>query len=201
MHFSLTNRNVKFLPHRLNFIVNFINNSDFDTKEYLNRICDKTIWDKNDIYFRYFEKIEKENEISIKILYFMSLMDPDNISCYLINDLLKDFTDIERLQDAIDLLIKNGLIESFKTEKYFRIHRLTQELTQVFSVKCQKINFENENKLMSVLKQRFVIDIDFNGFSIKNENKVFEHVLAFVTNLRIKENFQDTIEYIELKAI
>ena len=175
-----------YLPHRLNFMVNYINeNSVFDVKEYLDEICDKTIWDENDIYFKYFDKIDKENGISMKILYFMSLMDSDRIHSSLITDLVKEYSDIQTYHKAIVLLVKNGFINEFKVEKYFQIHRLTQEVIRLYRVKRRLTNNNNiENKLLNTLNKSFNCEINFRGFVISEESSnLFRHVLFLIHNV------------------
>ena len=191
-----------FLPHRLYFIVNYINYSHFDIEKYLRQICDKTIWDENDIYFEYFKRIEEENLLSMKILYFMSLMDPDKIQSSLINDLLNgEFDNNQTLQRAIDLLIKNGFIESVKTKKYFRIHRLTQNFIKLFkNKKGENNNHDIENKLLEALNKLFVCEIDFDGELLtKEEYNVRGHVHSLFENLRDKASFKHQYNYLVLK--
>jgi tetratricopeptide (TPR) repeat protein len=191
-----------FLPHRLNFIVNYINqHSIFDIEVYLNQIFNKTIWDENDIYFQYFKKIEEENPLSLKILYFMSLMDPDKIQSYLINDLLKDEVGISTIHKAIDSLVRNGFIETFNTEKYFRIHRLTQDVIRLYrKEKGENNNHDIENKLLITLNKLFVCEIDIHGMLFPNEEKcnVLGHVVSLL-NLIDKSSFNDHYNHMKLK--
>ena len=188
-----------FSPHTLNSIVNFINNTDFDIQEFL----EKPICEISHIYFRYFEKIEMQNENSMKILYYMSLMDPDRIPSFLINDLFKNDLDIELLQEAIDVLIQMGFIESIKSDKlkYFRIHGLIQATSKVFRKK-NNMNFEIENKLLSSLNKLFTAEIDICFFTIKEKScQLVSHVhklISFTESLGIKI-FNDRREYFKLK--
>ena len=95
-------------------------NSDFYEKEDFDKICDKTNFNKNDVYFQNFEKIKNKNEVSIKILYFMSLLDPDRIQISLIKNLIFDDVsqiDVQKFKESIDLLIQNGLVESFRIQE------------------------------------------------------------------------------------
>jgi hypothetical protein len=170
-----------YLPHRLYNIVNYIKKySIFDIEETLNQICDKTKWDKNDIYFEYFDKIKKENEIAMKILYFMSLMDPDKIQSYLINHFFEGEVEIHALHAAIDFLVRNGFIETFKTDNhtFFRIHRITQNVIESYRGVIN--NYEIENKLLSVLNKYFVCEIDFRGILSKREHNVVSHVFSLL---------------------
>ena len=117
----------------------------------------------------------------------MSLMDPDRIRSFLIDDLLKG-ENIESFEVEIGVLIKNGFIESFKTEKYepcYRIHRLTQNFIKLYRKKRREFNcFEIENKLLNVLSNRFVFEIGFHGIELTREQKehVVSHVYSFKKN-------------------
>jgi hypothetical protein len=193
-------RNGCFLPHRLNYIVEYINNSKYKINEYLKSICDKSIWDKNDIYFKYFEMIEKENDISMKILYFFSLMDPDEVLFNLIKDLLPEHT-IQEADEATDLLMKKGLIEVWEYGNgvnFYRIHRLTQEIIKLFRKKKERENhFIFENKLLSVLNDKFKVTADFSYFLSKSASE--DIILHVKSLLKLnKDIFTNKIEYLEL---
>jgi len=111
----------------------------------------------------------------------MSLMDPDKIQSFLISACFEKEVENSKLQAAIDLLERNGFIETFKTETYFRIHRLTQDVIKLYRVKRGEINnHEIENKLLSVLNKNFVSEIDFRGILSKREHNVVSHVFSLL---------------------
>ena len=165
-----------FLPHTLNSIVNFINNTDFEIEEFLR----KPICEIKHTYFSFYEKIENKN--SMKILYYMSLMDPNRIPSFLIIDLFKNDIDIESLQEAIDVLIRMGFIESFKSDKlkYFSIHRLIQATSKTFR-KSKNIDYEIENKLLISFNNFFTTEINFFFFTIKEKaRQLVSHIYKFI---------------------
>ena len=183
-----------FLPGSLNSIKNFINNTDFDIQELL----DMPIFGINPFYFRYFDKIENKN--SMKVLYYMSFMNADRIPSLLIHDLFKNDLDFQSLQEAIDVLIQNGFIESIKSDKfkYFRIHRLTQATTKAFR-RMKSKDYEIENKLLNSYNEFFVADIDFVLFTINEEaRQLISHLQRLIEDLDI-EIYIDRIKYFELK--
>ena len=189
------------LPHQLNFIVNIMNTSNIDFNEYLK---DNMVVDKSYIFSKHFSNIESKNIISMKILYFIALLDPDKIQYYLLRELFNDVND-ESFQEAIDLLTENHIIEnqvSDNKDKYYRIQKNDQELIDLYRKNKNLViddNHEFENKLLNVLSQHFHVEFDLDGILMSPQSRAILPHLKTLLNKFNREIFKDERKYSELK--
>jgi tetratricopeptide (TPR) repeat protein len=217
--------NNSILPHRLNYIVSYINNYKLSNASLVKGICEKKVIADKDLYFEAFKQIESENSLSIEILFYMSLMDPNQMQSKLFEEYF--FPDVERtkLNESIQLLMEDHLIEDFEDHfdnlTSFRTHELTQQQVEIFRKKYhQDKDFKIENKLLEVLHELFshqikrgfdIVDFDFKKIQIiqhvkkltvmdenifKDKNKLCEMFLGYGQSLfYLFINYREALDY------